>query len=117
FTPVCLACYRMGTRASRNPWTGRGGELVDTGLKAARQTRPEPSRLPPRPTRFGPLCVASVHHCHTLPCMSHNPNLFGGYAPTRVGRARCLPCGAWPNGKLPLKFACSEDRSLVGLAK
>jgi hypothetical protein len=49
--------------------------------------------------------------------MSHKPNLFAGYAPTRVVRWRYFPFGALPDGNSPLKFACSEVRSLVGLAK
>ena len=85
---------------------------------AAWQLEPLRSQPPPRSTRSGPVSGSNrpAHHCHTLPCMSHSPNLFGGYAPTLVGRPRYFPSGALPAGKLPLKFACSEDRSLVGLS-
>ena len=49
--------------------------------------------------------------------ISYKPNRFGAYEPTLVGRPRSFPCGALPSGKSPWKFACLDDRSLVGFAK
>src|SRR5262249_44312487 len=112
-----LTGYRTGTRASRKPMTW--SRLVGATLTryAARQRAPSSRQQPPRPSRYESLGKAAAHHCHTFPCISHKPNLFAGYAPTRVGRPRYFPFGKAPKGKLPLKFACSEDRSLVGVAK
>jgi hypothetical protein len=64
---------------------------------AAWQKKPLRLQLPPRYTRLE-ASTWSAHHCHTLPCMSHNPSLFGGYAPTLVGRSRSFPFGAFPEG-------------------
>src|SRR5262249_8424714 len=104
----CLTCYRMGTRASRKPTLWNRSVGAPPLRCAAWQSVPPSSQLAPRLTRIEP-CSVSIH-CHTLPCMSHSPSLFGGYEPTRVGRPRYFPRGALPNGRLPLKFACSEDR-------
>src|SRR5262249_22730454 len=67
---------RTGTRARRKPteWLRCvGGRPL---LHAAWQLGPASFQLPPLHTRFEPSEVAV--HCHTLPCMSHTPNLFDG---------------------------------------
>src|SRR5262249_21908818 len=118
FARTCLAGYRTGTRARRTPTLLSRHDGSYKMRYAARQYPPSWAQPPPRITRDEPLRpTRSAHHCCTLPCMSYNPNLLGGYAPTRVGRPRYFPFGALPNGKGPLKLAWSEDRSLVGLAR
>ena len=85
---------------------------------AAQQLEPPLPQLPPRPTRFEAFgSYRSSHHCHTLPCMSYSPTLFGAYDPTLVVRCRFGPLSALGDGKSPLKFASFDDRSFVGLAK
>ena len=114
--------------ARRRTYAGGLGKVTITARaegghrprSAARQPWPSLPYLPPRNIRWippTPTLNGSAHHCQTLPCMSHNPSLFGGYAPTRVVRSRLFPFGALPKGNLPLKLACSEERSLVGLSK
>jgi hypothetical protein len=84
----------------------------------ARHFTPTSIQLPPQITRAEEVgWYRASHHCHTLPCKSYRPNLFGAYEPTLVGRPRDGPLSAFPAGSLPLKFACFDDRSLVGLSK
>src|SRR5262249_6320885 len=96
FARAYLPGSRTGTRARRKPRSLIRYDGVYLKRNAAWQPVPTTSKLPPRITRPEPSAVSV--HCHTLPCMSHNPSLFDGYAPTRVGRPRYGPCGALPNG-------------------
>ena len=117
FAPARLTPYRTGTRASRKPMLLLRNDGESPLRTAAWQPEPWLIQQPPRFTRFEPPGKASAHHCHTFPSISHKPNLFAGYAPTRVGRPRYFPVAALPDGWLPSKFAWSDDRSLVGLSR
>ena len=131
------------TRTSRKPVIQfrAVGKLLTRS--AARQNSPPPFQQPPRvvpspwTTRTTPISrtslvncnapstesglwggrLSSSHHCHTLPCMSYRPSLFGAYEPTLVVRSRYGPFSPFPNGKLPSKFASFEDRSFVGFVE
>ena len=98
-----------GTRTRRKP---RTPVLSKKRLRppmwfAARQYWPATFQLPPRTSW-------SEHHCHTLPCMSYKPSLFGGYEPTLVVRVGKGPLSA---GWSPAKFACFNHISFVGFSK
>src|ERR1700722_11853962 len=112
-------CYLAldGTRASRKPMLWAAAAGGNPWLSDARQNRPGPSQLPPRITQLGPPSNKSGHRCPTLPCISSSPSWFGLYEPTFVVRSRYGPFSALPQGLLPSKLACLEERSLVGLSK
>ena len=56
-------------------WTSPNGATPQATLYAAIMRE---IKVKGKDARFVKTERASAHHCHTLPCMSHNPNLFGG---------------------------------------
>ena len=111
--PALLATGRDSGKTEADAVVLVGRLAPEFGRRPAVLAVGVPAAAPDHVVKSQPRVAA--HHCHTLPCMSHTLGCSVGTHNSR--RALHVLPAAMPHRNRPLKFACSEDRSLVGLAK